>query len=264
MNRIYLLPHMLIVTLILTIATKETNPWMIALYFLIGFVVAGLIFIFNIYLKGRYYVYRERIGKPVTSDKYFHVIHQYIRFVNRLLRMDIEVEGLEKLDPNQNYFITPNHQSNADILVCLEIFERPLLFVSKFSMSQVIIVKDYMHLMDCTFLKKDDMRGQIEMMKGVQQKLQQGKTVILFPEGHRSFKNELDGFKNGAFKMPLKTQVPIVPVTLTDVFLVGKNFPFKRTKVKAYVHDPISYDVFKDMNTTEISEMVQEVICTKF
>lgn len=263
MNRVYLLPNTLILSLFLILLIKETNPWLILLYILISFLVSVLLLLLKVYFVGKYYLYLKKKGKTINKEKIYRYARKHILFINRLFRMDFEFEGLEKIDPNQVYFITPNHQSNADILVCFEMFEVPILFVSKISLSRVILIKDWMNLLDCSFLDKDDMRGQVEMMRGVVGKIKSGKNVVLFPEGHRTFGPHLDPFKAGAFKVPQKTQVPILPITLNHVYTLRLRYPWRRTKIKAFVHDPIPVERFIDLSTNELAAMVRGIIETK-
>ena len=263
MKRVYLLPNVFIVSILLILLTKTTDPLMIGLYVLIGFLISGVLLLLKLYILGKYYLFLQKRGKTIDKETIYRIVHKYILFVNRILRMDIEVEGLEKIDPSQNYFITPNHQSNADILVCIETFKIPILFVSKISLSRVILIKDWMNLLDCSFLDKDDMRGQVRMMRGVGEKLRAGKNVILFPEGHRTFDAHIDPFKPGAFKVAQKSKVPILPVTLNDVYTLRLRYPWRRTKIKAYIHDPIPVEQFIDLPTSEIAEKVRGIIESK-
>jgi len=48
----------------------------------------------------------------------------------------------------------------------------------------------------------------------VEKTLEEGSSLMIFPEGTRSETREIKGFKDGAFKIAIKTQTPVIPIVL--------------------------------------------------
>lgn len=263
MNRIYILPKMIVLTLLVTLLTKETRLWLIALYAVASFVLVIVYILLKLAVVGKWYMSRVNKGKPVGQEIISRYVNQYADLAIRLMRTEVKVTGFKDFDQSKTYFITPNHQSNMDILVVFDALKLPVLFVAKSSLMKVPGINNWMRLMDCTFLEKNNMRAQVQMMRDTVEKLQQGKNVVLFPEGKRSHGHEMNEFKAGAFKMALKTEAQILPVTLNHAYHVKNNFPFKRSIIPVHIHEPIPYEDYKDLNTNEIAEKVKHIITSK-
>jgi 1-acyl-sn-glycerol-3-phosphate acyltransferase len=82
----------------------------------------------------------------------------------------------------------------------------------------------------------------------------------IFPEGKRSFSNEMIDFKPGAFKLAIKPKADILIFVQYDTCTVFKKFPWKRYRVLVHVLPLLTYEEYKDMNSQEISAMVKNRI----
>ncbi len=263
MNKIYLMPKIFILTFIILYSLK-TLTWFNILWVLILSIIVVIIGqLLVIYVVVIHYEHLIKNGKHISKEKIHFMIHKIGVAVDGILRININIENMERFDPSKNYLITPNHQSNADAVIMMEVFQHPVVFVAKHSISKIPIVNHWMDLMGCLYLKKDDMRGQITIMKQVEEKLNNKESVIIFPEGKRSFSPTMNNFKPGTFKMATKTKVDILPVTTNHLHKLKHHFPWRATNVNVYFHEPIPYEVYKDMSTQELAEMVQNVVRTK-
>lgn len=263
MSRIYLMPKIIFLTLLFIIFTKMTEWYFVLLFIIISSVITIIYTFVYLYIIGRIYAIKLEKGNPVSKEKAYSIVHRLIKLANTFLRVKINVTGYEHFDPNNTYLIIPNHQSNMDALVMMETFKDPISFVSKFSMSEVILVKDYMRAIGCLFLKKDDMRSQIIVMNEVAQKLKEGDSVIIFPEGKRSYSPVMNEFKPGTFKMATKTHVDILPVTMNHVHKMRHQFPWKLTHIDVHIHPAITYEDYQKLSTGEIADKVKATIQTK-
>src|SRR5690554_3700336 len=164
MNRIYLMPKVLIISFILLYIYETFNFWDILLAIIVSSLFVLLMQILYMFLKGKYYLHCMKKGK-VNIDKIYSYINQVLKTVNYFLGLKVTAYHLERFDPKRNYLIIPNHQSNCDVTILLEVIKRPIVFVSKISISKLIIVRDWMKLIGSLYLDKNDMRGQIRIMK---------------------------------------------------------------------------------------------------
>ena len=74
-----------------------------------------------------------------------------------------------------------------------------------------------MKLLGCVFVQRDDLRASVRALNDATAIVESGKSFVIFPEGTR-YKGEEGGageFKAGAFRIAVKTGVPVVPVALT-------------------------------------------------
>ncbi|MCF0110261.1 MAG: 1-acyl-sn-glycerol-3-phosphate acyltransferase, partial [Erysipelotrichaceae bacterium] len=131
--------------------------------------------------------------------------------------------------------------------------------VSKQSNLKIPFVNSWMKTMEAITFDRSNMRDAVRMIRDVVAKLKEGKNVVIFPEGTRSKKMEMGDFKPGSFKPALTAKCTVVPITLVNTFATdvkGKT----DNRVKIIFSDPIRYDEFKDMTTTELCEKVKGII----
>lgn len=93
-------------------------------------------------------------------------------------------------------------------------------------------------------IDRDDRRSQLKTFKEGIKYLKKGVPIMAFPEGQRSKDGHLMEFKGGLFAMATKTNVPIVPITLSHTHAVMPSnslFPVQpgAGKLHVHVHDPI-------------------------
>ena len=75
----------------------------------------------------------------------------------------------------------------------------------------------WMKLLGCVFVKRDDIRASVKALNDATAIVESGRSFVIFPEGTR-YKGEEGGageFKAGAFRIAIKTGVPVVPVAIS-------------------------------------------------
>jgi 1-acyl-sn-glycerol-3-phosphate acyltransferase len=126
---------------------------------------------------------------------------------------ELKVSGLENIDTNRTYVMVANHQSLADIIVLYKI-KAQFKWVSKESLFNVPVVGWCLRLARHIRLA----RGKFSSIKKVYRDsamwLENGVSVLFFPEGTRSKTEEMNEFQNGAFKLAIKEKKPILPIVI--------------------------------------------------
>lgn len=90
-------------------------------------------------------------------------------------------------------------------------------------------------------LVRDSTRSIVAAMKACEQRLHHRVSVMIFPEGTRSVSGELGEFKDGAFRLAVDTQSPIVPLAVhgTRTALRKHDWRFGVTDATVHVLAPI-------------------------
>ena len=114
-------------------------------------------------------------------------------------------------------------------------------------------------------IDRDDRRSQLKTFKDGINYLRKGVPLMAFPEGMRSKDGRLMDFKGGLFSMAVKTNVPIVPITLSHTHAVMPGyslFPVQNGagKLHVHVHDPISTE---GKNEAELSAEVRQAFLSQ-
>ncbi len=202
----------------------------------------------------------------VVFDKRLIILHHFsIMWGSALTKLvpgwKIKIIGKEKLDYKAK-IIVANHQSQEDILLIYRLGV-PFNWISKAEVFKIPIYGWLMYLNGDIKLRRTSKTSIKRMILDAEKALQQGSTIMIFPEGTRSKTDKLGNFKEGAFKIAQNTKVPIVPVVIygTGNKLLYPNGLFKgKHQVIVKVLDKIPYEQFKDKETTAFASEVRALI----
>ena len=172
--------------------------------------------------------------------------------------IQLAVKGEEHLWSHRPAVFIFNHQSNADMLIAAKLIRKQARGVAKKELQKMPILGQLMTAAGTIFLDRDNKEKSIEAMKPAVESLKSGTSVIIFPEGTRSFDYTLGPFKKGAFHLAMQAQVPIVPIVIKnahDAMPRGSNI-FKPSAIEVVVLPPISTE---DWTAEFLSEHIAEV-----
>lgn len=171
-------------------------------------------------------------------------------------------EGREKIDQKQAYIIVPTHQSMLDI-VFFNMLRHRLRWVSKMEVFRVPVLGWEMKMVKYIELVRGNKSSVIRMMEKCVESLQEGISVVLFPEGTRSLTGVIGKFKTGAFQLAVKTDKPLLPVLIdgTGEILPKKGIIFgSRRTVRIRVLDPIFPGQFGTGDPEELAARVHSIM----
>jgi len=128
-----------------------------------------------------------------------------------------EVFGKENLpEENTPVVYVANHQSQADILAVF-LINRQFRWLAKDSLFKIPFFGWAMRAVGYVPVKRGDKRSQIRCFRRAREHLEQGTSMLFFPEGTRSNDGKLHTFKNGAFRLAANARVGVMPITLEGV-----------------------------------------------
>ncbi|HOT62073.1 MAG TPA: lysophospholipid acyltransferase family protein [Treponemataceae bacterium] len=205
----------------------------------------------------------EREGKTEELDRAVDArVQDWGQFVVGLAGGTVEVSGEENVPTGPCVFIG-NHQGNLDIPIMLGYIKKPKAFISKIEILKVPFLSDWMRLMRCTFLDRRDMRQSVRAMQEAVDTVRGGLSLVIFPEGTRSRGGPIGEFKAGSFKLALKAEVPIVPVTIDGSWrLFEENGRVRSGHVRVTVHPPIPTAGLSREEAAALPERVRTVVAS--
>ena len=91
-----------------------------------------------------------------------------------------------------------------------------------------------------------------------------GISAFFFAEGTRSLDGKLQKFKKGGVMLALKTELPIVPITIVGSYdlMPKKTFRVKPGVVKVIIGDPIDVSAYTEDDRELLLDRVRSVIST--
>ena len=134
------------------------------------------------------------------------------------------VETEEEILPDKNYLFIANHASLIDVMLMLAVMKNPAVFVGKKEVRKIPVF-GYVARKTSILVNRGNAESRKEVYISAQEKLNQGLSIAIFPEGLVPEEQvTLAPFKNGAFRLAIEHQIPIVPMTFYDV---KKRFSWK-------------------------------------
>jgi len=126
----------------------------------------------------------------------------------------IECEQIQ--EPNKSYMYIANHTSMADIMLMLVSAKNPFVFVGKKELAKIPLF-GFFYKRTCILVDRSSERSRKAVFLSAQRRLEQGLSICIFPEGGVPEEHiVLDTFKDGAFRLAINHQIPIVPMTFLD------------------------------------------------
>lgn len=123
----------------------------------------------------------------------------------------------QQLDNNSSYMFVANHTSMTDIMLMLAITPKPFVFVGKKELAKIPLF-GFFYKRTCILVDRGNPKSRQAVFERAQKRLNQGLSICIFPEGGVPYDESivLDGFKDGAFRLAIEYQIPIVPMTFPD------------------------------------------------
>ena len=144
-------------------------------------------------------------------------IPRWSRGILKVTGVFLSVEGLENIPKDTTCVFVGNHRSYYDIPILLTALDAPHGILAKEELEKIPLLNRWMKLLGCVFVKRDDIRASVKALNDATAIVESGRSFVIFPEGTR-YKGEEGGageFKAGAFRIAIKTGVPVVPVAIS-------------------------------------------------
>ena len=165
------------------------------------------------------------------------------KVVLRVLLLPIHVEGREHLQPRQSYVFVANHQGPVDIFLIYGYLGRNFKWMMKKALRKMPLVGVACEKARHIFVDKSGPKAIKETIDKAPATLQNGTSLVVFPEGSRTFTGHMGLFRKGAFQLADDLQLPVVPVTIDGSFdvltrMAGFNFVHWHP-LRLVIHEPI-------------------------
>jgi 1-acyl-sn-glycerol-3-phosphate acyltransferase len=182
-------------------------------------------------------------------------------FAVRLVGVKVKIQGLENLQPGQNYIFMSNHVSNLDPPVLIPSIPGRCSVLVKKEVFRFPILGAGMKMAGLVPVDRSNRESAIESVNAAIAVLGQGLHMVVFPEGTRSQDGQLLPFKKGPFHLAIDSGVPVVPVTLlgTQECWPKNSFAMHSGTATVVLHPPI--DSRKYINDREgLMKLVTDTI----
>ncbi|PKL01533.1 MAG: hypothetical protein CVV56_00700 [Tenericutes bacterium HGW-Tenericutes-1] len=237
------------------------NPWinlLIILGLLIGSIIivallAILFFIISFLIAGK--------RNPKGMFKHHLMVFYSRYFFNIIFRVKVKVIGKENLPKDNNFVIYSNHIEYTDPIYIKQVFNRyPVAFISKESLFKIPIARMVLEGIGCIPISRVADRSALNSIVEGIKTVKNGQPMGIFPEGKRTYSHQMIEFKSGSFKLATKAKATIIPVCLYNMHETLRKGRIGFAKVTIAILPSITEEMYRDMDTTDLSVKVHVMI----
>jgi 1-acyl-sn-glycerol-3-phosphate acyltransferase len=198
---------------------------------------------------------------PKDAQAYAYERAQHIaRYVLKVTKTTMEVSGTDNI-PKENCVFISNHQAIFDGFALLAYINKPFGFIAKIEIKKIPLINGWISSIGSIYINRQNPRESIKTIQEGVEKIKQGHSILIFPEGTRSLTSKMNSFKKGSMKLAINSKVAIVPITIDgtyNVLEVGKKVT--GNKVKMVIHKPIYVDTLNKEEIQNLAKNVQDII----
>lgn len=157
-----------------------------------------------------------------------------------------------------------NHASYLDIVLSYVAIPKYFVYMGKAEIDKAPLLRAFFRDMNI-YVNRKSRSGSYAAFQAVSDKLRKGQSVFLYPEGTLEARGQLRPFKNGAFKMAIEHQLPIVPVTFKNNWKLLQNGGYFKSHgrpgiAQITVHKPIPTKGLSELDLVHLRHTVRETI----
>lgn len=165
----------------------------------------------------------------------------------------LDIEGKENLPQNETVVYMANHQSDLDWPIIFMTIPGQYLFLAKKELFDAPIFGTYMKIQGYIPIDRSRVRESMKTYETVARLIKDGNSIVIYPEGTRSYSDELQRFKSFSFTFLKDARVRVVPVAIDGSTKIQKKGTrlISPGRVKVTILPPVSFDDIYHMENKE-------------
>ncbi len=238
----------------------QSYSWWLVLVLLIGFFLGFVILHLAWFLLSFAFV-SLKSDQDKGAKYYRFAIKHSLPLIVSLARVKINLSGMspEDVPDDREMLFVCNHQHDFDPAIIWSVFpDNNIGFIGKKDIyKKMPLIAKIMHKLYGLPIDRENNREAAKTIIGAIKLLKDKKaSIAIFPEGYTSKNCELLPFRNGAFKIALKANMPIVVCAVNGTRRIPKRMIWRSTEVDFRIIDVIYPEQFAGMDTSEIGDMI--------
>ncbi len=180
----------------------------------------------------------------------------------RMTGTKVTITGLENIDPRQSYILTSNHQSIFDIFAFLGYLPIQFRWIAKAELFRLPFLGWAMTRIGYIPIERESPKKAYRSMLQAAEKVKNGVSILIFPEGTRSPNGNLQPFKKGVFLIALKSQAPILPIAIRGTARIMHKGDWRAYpgKVQIIIDRPLETAGLAPQEEDELSKKVRDIL----
>ncbi len=195
------------------------------------------------------------VGSKLGNSRFwgYYPAHYWARITCFIFLMRVKVSGRENIDPKTSYVFVANHQGAYDIWAIYAYLNHNFKWLMKKGLEKIFAVGTACKSAGHVFVDDSSVAGIKETIADAEQTLKEGMSLMIFPEGSRSWDGKMIPFKRGAFMLAGEFKLPVVPITIDGAFKAMPRYTYNMTPttIRITIHPPI-FPGEKGFNTKKL------------
>lgn len=148
----------------------------------------------------------------------YYPAHWWAKLWCWLNLVKVTVRGSDNVDRNTSYVFVANHQGAFDIFSIYGFLGHDFKWMMKKSLRKIPFVGYSCYKSGHIFVDRSSAAAVRRTMEDAEKRLKGGASLVVFPEGARTWDGHMRPFKKGAFQLALEFKLPLVPVSVDGSF----------------------------------------------
>ena len=180
----------------------------------------------------------------------------------KIMGIRLTVSGLAGLDRTRTYLIMGNHQSLFDLFVIPAAIPLTYVAVEAAYHFSIPLWGNLVTRYGCIPIYRNNLEKAKESLEIARQRLREGTSIIILPEGHRTLTGELGEFKKGPFHLALQAGADILPFAISGLFDYHRkgSLQLNPKPVRVSIGPAIPSGLCARMTPEQLRDHVREVI----
>jgi 1-acyl-sn-glycerol-3-phosphate acyltransferase len=198
----------------------------------------------------------------LSRERVFALARHLFAIQNKLMGIRLGVTGLEHINGKNTYLIMGNHQSLFDLFVVPAAIPLTYVAVEAAYHFSIPLWGSLITRWGCIPIHRNDLEKAKQSLEIAKQRLKEGTSIIILPEGHRTRTGKMGEFKKGPFHLALKAGADILPFAISGLFDYNAKgtFHLNPKPVHVSIGEPIPYRSISGSTPERIRETVRETI----
>lgn len=197
-----------------------------------------------------------------SGDPSHQVASLWAWLILKTCGVSVAVEGRENIAPGRTFVLASNHQSLFDTPILFACLPLSFRILYKKTLNRIPFLGWHLFLSGHVGVERENPAKASASLERAAERIRSGTSVMVFPEGTRSYDGVMRRFRKGSFRLALKAATPVVPLTIA-----GSHRVMKRGKVTVYpgkvrltIGEPILVEGLTEADAGALSERVREVV----
>lgn len=201
------------------------------------------------------YIIFKNNKNNISLEEIYDEIRNHTKKTLKSMDVEVSVKGYENLPKDTNVLFIANHSNWVDGLILPSIVDRPtgMIIAKEANWEKFKMIDGWLKLFNCVYMDRKNNREGLKSIQKATNILKNTSSIGIFPEGMVTRNNELVEFKDGAFRMAIKSKVPVIPIVIRnskDIYVPKGRWYGKINK--AYVEVEILPGIISHINNPKI------------